>query len=166
MSDIDNIDGTDFKHVKLRVKFKTYLNLVWGTPIGPKKKEAIAYARGFPGTFYMTDRRAFVTGIFVEKMGWRKKSVNNYVYFEAGLQYIDKYELDILKKIRSGYISFKPHGMLKKGIIHFIRLDPDISLAIKEVIANIPNLKRLRKDTGIVKLGENPISILKKRLGA
>lgn len=159
-------DDKGIKNFKFKIKFKTHVNLVWGQPIpgDKRKREAIAYQKGFPATFYMTDRRVFVTGAFVEKKGLGRKSTNNLIYFEAGLQYIKEHRLDIYKKVRSGYISFKPHGMLKEGIIHFIRLEPNIIKGMLEVIENIPNLKRLRENTGIVELGGNPRNKLNKRL--
>ncbi|MHA1727753.1 MAG: hypothetical protein ACTSWY_03365 [Promethearchaeota archaeon] len=152
------------KHVKLRVKFKTKLNIVWGKPLENSKKEAFAYKNGFPGIFYMTDRRAFVIGEFVEKRTLYKKALNQCIYFEVGLQYIKKFELNIGKKNKSGYISFKPHGDIENGVIHFIRLEPNIIISIKEVIEKVKNLRRLREDTGIVILGEDPQTLFKKRL--
>lgn len=159
-----SLDDKEFDHVKLRVKFKTMLNVVWGRPLENDKRKALAYAGGFPATFYMTDRRCFVVGTFVEKRGLLKKKTFNTIYFEAGLEYIDKAELSITEKMRSGFISFKPHGMIEDGIVHFIRLDPEMSKNIQEVVENAKHLKRSREDTGIVKLGVNPNKILKKRL--
>lgn len=157
-------EDKEFTHTKIRAKYKTRLNIVWGNPIGTMKKEALAYPEGFPATLYMTDRRAFVTGTFMEKRGlFRKKSLNT-VYFEVGLQYVEKINLDIYKKVKSGYISFKSHGDIKEGIIHFLRLTPEMIRVIKKILENVKNMKRLREDTGIVVIGDNPLALLKKRL--
>ncbi len=156
--------GKEFTHKKFRVKFKTRLNLVWGGPLPSSKKEALAYPEGFPAVLYLTDRRVFVTGIYLEKRGLFRKKEMNTVYFEAGLQFLKKYKLEIYKKVKSGYISFHPHGNIKEGVIHFLRLTDDMIRAIKKVMDNVPDLKRMRDDTGIVVLGGNPVAILKKRL--
>ena len=157
-------DDSDFSHVKLRVKFKTRLNIVWGKPVKTSKKEALAYPQGFPATFYMTDRRVFVIGTFMEKQGLLRKKSFNTVYFEAGLQYLKKKELNIYKKVKSGYISFNSHGDIKDGVIHFLRLTPDMIRAINKVLDNLKNLKKVREETGNVVVGDNPIKLLKKRL--
>jgi hypothetical protein len=152
------------KKQKFRVKFKTKLNLVWGKSLENDKREAFAYKDGFPATVYFTDRRVFIIGEFVEKRSlFKKKSSNQYVYYEAGLQYIKDFKLDINTKVRSGLISFKPHGNIENGIIHFINLDPEMVNAIKKSINNVKNLKKQRIDTGIVVIGEDPYIILKKR---
>ena len=153
------------KKTKFRVKFKTKLNLVWGKSLKNDKREAFAYKDGFPATVYMTDRRIFVISEFVEKKNlFKKKSANLYIYFEVGLQYLDDFKLNVYEKVGSSFISFKPHGDIGKGIIHFIRLEPEMAKAFKKVIDNIKNLKKMREDTGIVVLGENPYDILKKRI--
>jgi hypothetical protein len=157
-------EDKEFTHIKIRAKYKTRLNIVWGKPIGPKKKEALAYPEGFPATIYMTDRRVFVIGTFMEKRGLLRKKSLNTLYFEAGLQYVDKVKLEIYKKVKSGYISFKKHGDLENGIIHFLRLTPDMIRVFKEIIKNAENIKRVREDTGLVVIGDNPIAILKNRL--
>ena len=36
----------DISHTKLRLKYKTRVNLVWGQPIPTSKKEALAYTQG------------------------------------------------------------------------------------------------------------------------
>lgn len=151
---------------KLKVKWKTQLNLVWGKPLeeDPKKREAIAYAKGFPATFYMTARRVFVLGAFIEKHGIFKKATNNFVYFEAGLQYLKEAHLNIGKKARAGTISFNPHGDIEDGIIHFIRLEPAMVHSIESVLEDITNLRRKREDTGIVRLGGNPEKYFRHRL--
>ena len=100
-------DNKEFSHTKLRVKYKTRLNLVWGKPLKNSKKEALAYSVGFPATLYMTDRRIFVIGTFMEKRGLFRKKIMNTVYYEAGLQYVKTSKLEIYKKVKSGYISFK-----------------------------------------------------------
>jgi len=158
-------DEIDLDSKKFRVKWRTYINLVWGKQIGLDKKEALAYPKGFPGIFLLSNRRAFVLGAFVEKQGLLSKAKNNYVYFEAGLQHLKNYQLEITKTTRSGFISFKSHGDIINGIIHFIKLQPEIIPAIKNVLENISNIKRPLEDTGIVILGQNPFLILKKRLG-
>ena len=112
----------------------------------------------------MTDRRVFVIGEFMEKRSLFKKSANQHLYYEAGLQYIKNFKLDIYKKVGSGFISFKPHGVIENGIIHFIKLEPQMVNSIKKVIDNVKNLKRLREDTGIVNLGKEPYNIFKKRI--
>lgn len=140
--------------------------MVWGKPLrsDPEKREAIAYAKGFPATLYLTDRRAFVVGAFVEKHGLFKKSTNNFIYFEAGLDYFKEAHLDISRKARAGTISFTKHGDIDHGVIHFIRLEPDMVRSIEQVLDNIPSIKRKRKDTGIVELGGNPEIRFKERL--
>lgn len=158
------INDKDFSHIKIRVKYKTRLNLVWGKPLKNTKKEALAYPIGFPGTIYITDRRVFVIGTFMEKQGlFRKKTINT-VYFEAGLQYVKNSKLDIYKKVKSGYISFNSHGDIKDGVVHFLKLTPDMIRAINKVLDNVKNLKKHREDTGHVVIGDNPLAILKKRL--
>jgi len=124
----------------------------------------LAYTVGFPGTIYMTDRRVFVIGTFMEKQGLFRKKTMNTVYFEAGLQYMKKSKLEIYKKIKSGYISFKSHGDIIDGVIHFLKLTPEMIRAINKVLDNVKNLKKLREDTGHVVIGDNPLAILKKRL--
>jgi len=138
--------------------------LVWGKPLKNTKKEALAYTVGFPGTIYMTDRRVFVIGTFMEKQGLFRKKTMNTVYFEAGLQYVKKSRLEIYKKVKSGYISFKSHGDIKDGVVHFLKLTPEMIRAINKVLDNVKNLKKLREDTGHVVIGDNPLAILKKRL--
>ena len=157
-------DDKDFSHTKLRLKYKTRVNLVWGQPIPTSNKEALAYTQGFPATVYMTDRRIFVIGVFMEKRGLFRKKALNSIFYEAGLQYVKKTELEIYKKVKSGYISFASHGHIKDGVVHFLRLSPDMIRAIKKVLDNTKNLKKLREDTGYVVIGDNPIAILKKRL--
>ncbi|MCP4760869.1 MAG: hypothetical protein GY870_03745 [archaeon] len=157
-----NLDKSPSK--KFKVHFKTRLNVVWGKPLKNDKREAVAYAEGFPGIFYMTDRRAIVTGTFMEKKGMIRRQSYNTVYYEAGLQYIKKVELGIYKKVRSGYISFKPHGDIENGVIHFINMDPKMLTVIQETIDNVKNLKKVRKDTGIVVLGIDPEIMIKKRV--
>jgi hypothetical protein len=154
------------KTIEVKVQWKTNVNLVWGKPIeyNGKKREAIAYVKGFPATFYLTDRRAFVVGAFVEKKNIFSKSANHYVYYEVALHYLRKYELDIHKNARVGYISFNAHGDIQDGIIHFIRLDPKMIKPIKEVLENVRNIKKPREDSGIVVLGENPQRIFEKRI--
>ncbi len=154
----------DFTHVKIRVKFKTRVNLVWGQPLRSSKKEALAYPEGFPASVYLTDRRIFITGTFMEKQGLFRKKKLNTVYFEAGLQYLNKKKLEIYKKVKSGYISFNSHGDIKEGIVHFLRLTPEMIRGINKVLDNVKNLKNIREDTGYVVVGDNPSDILKKRL--
>ncbi|MHA1111116.1 MAG: hypothetical protein ACTSRE_08435 [Promethearchaeota archaeon] len=112
----------------------------------------------------MTDRRVFVIGTFMEKQGLFRKKTMNTVYFEAGLQYVKKSRLEIYKKVKSGYISFKSHGDIKDGVVHFLKLTPEMIRAINKVLDNVKNLKKLREDTGHVVIGDNPLAILKKRL--
>jgi hypothetical protein len=157
-------DDSNFSHVKVRVKYKTRVNLVWGKPVATSKKEALAYPEGFPATFYMTDRRVFVTGTFMEKRGLLRKKTLNTIYFEAGLQYVKETKLEIYKKVKSGYISFHSHGDIKDGVVHFLRLTHDMIRAINKVLDNVKNLRKLREDTGIVVVGDNPTKILEKRL--
>ena len=157
-------DNTEISHIKLRAKYKTRVNLVWGKPVSTSNKEALAFPEGFPATVYLTDRRIFVIGVFMEKRGLFRKKIMNSVYFEAGLQYLKKSKLEIYKKVKSGYISFNSHGDIKDGVIHFLRLTSEMIEAIKRVLDNVPNLKKVREDTGKVILGENPTQILKKRL--
>ncbi|TFG19230.1 MAG: hypothetical protein EU530_06845 [Promethearchaeota archaeon] len=159
-----NLDDKEFSHVKLRVKYKTRLNLVWGKPLINTKKEALAYPTGFPATFYMTDRRVFVIGTFLEKQGLFRKKTMNTVYFEAGLQYVKKSKLEIYKQVKSGYISFESHGDIKDGVVHFLKLTPDMIRSINKVLENVINLKKTREDTGYVVIGDNPMTILRKRL--
>ena len=112
----------------------------------------------------MTDRRVFVIGVFMEKKGLFRKKIMNSIYYEAGLQYVKKTELEIYKKVKSGYISLNSHGQIKDGVIHFLRLSPDMIRAIKKVLDGVKDLKKLREDTGYVVIGDNPMAILKKRL--
>lgn len=154
------------KPSEIRVQWKTHVNLVWGKPIeyNGKQREAIAYVKGFPATFYLTDRRAFVVGAFVEKKNIFSKSANHYIYYEVALHHLKKYELDIYKNTRVGYISFYPHGDIQDGIIHFIRLDPTMLKPIKEVLERAKDIKKPREDSGIVILGQNPQQIFEKRI--
>ena len=57
--------------MKILVQFRSFINVVWGTNI--QNREAFAYMRGFPATFFLTERRAIVVGEFLEKEGWLKK---------------------------------------------------------------------------------------------
>ncbi|MBN2156357.1 MAG: hypothetical protein JW776_09950 [Candidatus Lokiarchaeota archaeon] len=157
-------DGTNVSHKKFKAKFRTRVNLVWGKVIPTSKREALAYPQGFPATLYLTDRRIFVTGTFIEKKGLLQKKSMNTVYFEAGLQYVDKYKLDIYKKVKSGYISFNSHGDVHEGVIHFLRLTREMIRTLQEAIENVKDIKKLRENTGIVILGQDPIEILKERL--
>ncbi|MHA1340018.1 MAG: hypothetical protein ACTSRZ_07480 [Promethearchaeota archaeon] len=151
------------KKKRFRVKWKTHVNLVWGKPIGPDKKEAIAYVRGFPATFLLSDRRAFVLGSFVEKKGLFSKATNNYVYFEADLKYLKDYQLEITKSARSGFISFNSHGDIINGVIHFIKMLPEIIQPIKNILENASNIRKPYENSGIVILGKDPFKILEKR---
>jgi len=154
----------DFSHSKIQLKLRTRLNLVWGKSVATSNKEALAFPEGFPATLYMTNRRVFVIGTFMEKRGLLRKKKMNTVYYEAGLQYVDKINLEIYKRVKSGYISFKSHGNIKDGVIHFLRLTPDMIRSMKDVLDTAQNIKKLREDTGVVILGEDPFDILKRRL--
>jgi hypothetical protein len=66
--------------------------------------------------------------------------------------------------VRSGYIAFEDHGIIKDGVIHFIRLTPDMCKNITEVIENAKKMKRVREDTGLVIIGGDPEETFRKRL--
>ncbi|MHA1475479.1 MAG: hypothetical protein ACTSQ5_09860 [Promethearchaeota archaeon] len=136
--------------MKILVQFRSYINLVWGTKI--QNREAFAYMRGFPATFFLTERRAIVVGEFMEKEGWFKKKIHHRIIYEAGLQHLKDFKINIIpeKKIFTGYISFHPHNQMGEGaIIQFLKMRPEIGKDIKNHLSQL-NIKHPIEDTGIV----------------
>ena len=138
--------------MKILVQFRSYLNLVWGTKNEKLNREAFAYMRGFPATFFLTERRAIVIGEFFEKEGWFKKKKHHRVIYEAGLQHLKDFKINIIpeKKIFTGYISFNPHNQMGEGaIIQFLKMRPEIGKDITNHLSQL-NVKHPIEDTGIV----------------
>ena len=136
--------------MKILVQFRSYINLVWGTKI--QNREAFAYMRGFPATFFLTERRAIVVGEFLEKEGWFKKKKHHRVIYEAGLQHLKDFKINIIpeKKIFTGYLSFHPHNQMGEGaIIQFLKMRPEIGKNIEEHLSQL-NVKHPIEDTGII----------------
>ena len=136
--------------MKILVQFRSFINVVWGTNI--QNREAFAYMRGFPATFFLTERRAIVVGEFLEKEGWFRKKKNHKVIFEAGLHYLKDFKINIIpeKKIFTGYISFHPHNQMGEGaIIQFLKMRPEIGDVINNHLSQL-NIKHPIEDTGIV----------------
>ncbi|QEE16710.1 hypothetical protein DSAG12_02540 [Promethearchaeum syntrophicum] len=132
------------------VQFRSYINVVWGTKV--QNQEAFAYMKGFPATFFLTERRAIVVGEFLEKKGWLRKKIHHKIIFEAGLQHLKEYQINIFpeKKIFTGFISFHPHNQMGEGaIIQFLKMRPEIGDVIKKHLSKL-NIKHPIEDTGIV----------------
>lgn len=134
------------------VKFRTYLNVVWGKPINGRK--AFAFVNGFPGTFFLTGRRAIVVAEFTEKKGWLQKKRYHRLVFEAGLHKIKEYSFNFIlrKKGFTGFISFDGHNELTdEAMIQFIKIPPEIKKAIEDHIKDL-NVKNPVENSGIVKI--------------
>jgi len=138
--------------MKILVQFRSYFNLVWGTKNDKLQREAFAYIRGFPATFFLTERRAIVVGEFLEKEGWLKKKKHHRIIYEAGLQHLKEYKINIIpdKKIFTGFISFHPHNQMGEGaVIQFLKMRPEIGDIIEKHLSKI-NIKHPVEGTGIV----------------
>ncbi|MHA1646897.1 MAG: hypothetical protein ACTSVL_04920 [Promethearchaeota archaeon] len=143
--------------MKILVQFRSYLNLVWGSQNEKLNREAFAYMRGFPATFFLTERRAIVVGEFLEKEGWFKKKKHHRVIYEAGLQYLKDFKINIIpeKKIFTGYISFHPHNQMGEGaIIQFLKMRPEIGEDITKHLSQL-NIKHPVEDSGIIMIDSN-----------
>ncbi len=138
--------------MKILVQFRSYFNLVWGTQNENLNREAFAYIRGFPATFFLTERRAIVVGEFLEKEGWLKKKKQHRIIYEAGLEHLKDFKINIIpeKKIFTGFISFHPHNQMGEGaIIQFLKMRPEIGVVIEKHLSQL-NIKHSIEDTGIV----------------
>ena len=136
--------------MKTIVKFKTHLNLVWGKSVSGK--EAFAFLRGFPATFFLTKRRIIVLGEFTEKQGWIRKKKFHRVVFEASLDKLKEFKFAFVPKktYHSGHISFHPHGNLgPNSLIQFIKVPINIKTAIEEYLENLV-IKNPLQDSGII----------------
>ena len=139
------------------VKFKSLMNVVWGTNVNGK--EAFAFLRGFPATFILTQRRAIVLAEFSEKMGWFQKKAYHRLVFEAGLHEVSDFKITIkpTKKIRSGFISFRPHGQLgENATVQFLNMDRKIGDAIEKHLTNLV-VKNPVKNSGIVIVNDRDV---------
>ncbi|MHA1611196.1 MAG: hypothetical protein ACTSYU_04015 [Promethearchaeota archaeon] len=154
--------------MRVRVKFRSTFNLVWGTPVDGHG--AFAFVKGFPATFILTDRRALVVGEFMEKEGWFRKKSHHRIIFEAGLQHVKEFKMKIepTRRIFSAHIIFKAHGLLKEdSVIQFMKIDSKIGKAIEKQLAET-KIKYPLEDTGIVLINKNAPPIqqwLNERLG-
>ncbi len=141
------------KHVmRTIVKFRTYLNVVWASSINGK--EAMAFVNGFPGTFFLTSRRAIVLGEFAEKKGWLRKKKFHRIVFEAGLHQLKDFNFQFVpkRKAYTGVLSFNGHNQLGDGAsIQFLKIPNNIKNAIEEHIKDL-KIKNPVSDTGIVLL--------------
>ena len=162
--------------MKILVQFRSYINLVWGTQIKKnldtkvQNRESFAYIRGFPATFFLTERRAIVVGEFLEKEGWFKKKKHHRIIYEAGLQHLKEFKINIIpeKKIFTGFISFNPHNQMGEGaIIQFLKMRPEIGSVIQKHLSQI-SIKHPIEDTGIIMIDSQAPPLqdwLKERLG-
>jgi hypothetical protein len=154
--------------MKTIVKLKTHLNLVWGNKISGK--EAFAFLRGFPATFFLTARRVIVLGEFSEKQGWIRKKKVHRVIFEASLDKLKEFKFAFKPKktFYSGHISFHPHGQLGPNtLVQFIRIPVNIKSAIEEYLEKLV-IKNPLQDSGIILVDESappPQYWLNKRFG-
>jgi hypothetical protein len=154
--------------MKIYVKFRTLINLIWAAPINGR--EAFTFVKGFPATFFLTERRAIVVGEFTEKMGWLQKKAYHRVCFEAGLHQIKewKHVIDGVKQMFLGYITFHAHGDLGEGaMIQFVKLNPTIAHAIDKHLNSI-SIKNPVEDSGIILIDDQcprPQDWLNKRYG-
>ena len=140
--------------MKALVEFRTHINLIWGNKVA--NREAFAFMRGFPATFFLTERRAIVVAEFMENDGWFRKKKYHRVVFEAGLHKIKEFQINILpkKRIFAGFISFHPHNQLGEGtMIQFIKIKPEIGHAIKDHLEKI-DIRNPVEDSGIVLVDE------------
>ncbi|UYP43775.1 hypothetical protein NEF87_000060 [Candidatus Lokiarchaeum ossiferum] len=154
--------------MRVIVKFKTILNLVWGTPINGR--EAFAFVRGFPATFFLTERRAIVVGEFTEKVGWFKPKKMHRIIFEAGLHKLKEFNISIIpeKRIFAGFISFHPHNQVgENATIQFLKMRPEIGKVIEDHLSNL-EIRNPAEDSGIVMVDATaipPQRWLNKRFG-
>nr|MDO8114381.1 hypothetical protein [Candidatus Sigynarchaeota archaeon] len=132
------------------MKFRTMLNVAWGTKVN--NKEAFYFMRGFPGTFLLTERRAIIVAAFTEKQGLFKKKKLHQLCFEAGLHKVKEFKLDMIpqRRIMSAHITFYAHGQLAEdAMIQFLRINPDIWTAISAHLHDL-KIKNPVADAGIV----------------
>ncbi len=154
--------------MKVLAKFKTNLNVVWEKPVNGQK--SFAFVKGFPGIFYLTQRRAIVVAEFTEKTGWMKKKAYHRLIFEAGLHEVSDFQVNInyKDKIFNGYISFHAHNDVGEGaVIQFLKMDPTIGKVIEEHLTDL-DIRKPMEETGIVKIDRDaphPQVWLKKRFG-
>ena len=156
--------------MKVLVKFRSILNVIWGTNIDGR--EAFAFLRGFPATFFLTERRAIVVSEFTEKQGWFQKKQYHRLVFEAGLHHLKDFKINILpeKKILTGYIQFDPHGVLGENTpptIQFLKMRPEIGEVISNHLSNL-NIRHPVEDSGIIFYDQKaplPQAWLSKRFG-
>ena len=154
--------------VKILVKFRTFINVVWEKEQHGEK--AMAFVNGFPGLFILTQRRAIVIGEYMEKQGWLKKKTVRKVIFEASLDKLKNFSFDFNLKTHkfSGYISFHEHNQIGEGaLIMFLKMNKAISEAITNHFTEI-NVKNPLNDSGIVIIDEDvedSVAWLNNRLG-
>ena len=152
--------------MKILVKFRTTLNVAWGTKVNGR--EAFFFMRGFPATFLLTQRRAIVVAAFMEKQGWFQKKSMHTLCFEAGLHQLKEYRMDVIpqRRIVSAHMKFHAHGQIAEdAIIQFLRMSPDIWNVMKNHFDGL-KIKDPVEDTGIVKVDEeDPRIWLKSRYG-
>ena len=154
--------------MKVIVKFKSIINLVWGTPVNGR--EAFAFVRGFPATFFLTERRAIVVGEFLEKLGWFKQKQMHRIIFEAGLHKMKDFGINILpnKRIFTGFINFHPHNQIgEEATIQFLKMRPEIGKVIEDHLSNL-DIKNPVEDSGIIMVDATaipPQRWLNKRFG-
>lgn len=124
--------------MKILVKFRTMVNVAWGTKVN--NREAFYFMRGFPATFLLTQRRAIVVAVFTEKQGWLQKKKLHTLCFEAGLHEIKEYKMDVVpqRRIVSAHMTFHAHGQLAEGaMIQFIKMPPEIWSMITNHLDNL-----------------------------
>nr|MDO8119276.1 hypothetical protein [Candidatus Sigynarchaeota archaeon] len=150
--------------MKTLVRFRTLVNVIWGKPINGK--EAFAFIKGFPATFILTQRRAIVVAEFLEKQGWFHKKAVHRLCFEARLDKVKEYKLEVFKERRivSAIITFHPHGDIgETGMIQFLRMSPDVWPVIERHLATL-DIKKPVEDGGIVLVdGVDPRAWIKDR---
>ncbi|WP_457557485.1 hypothetical protein [Candidatus Harpocratesius sp.] len=155
--------------MRVIVKFRSMFNLVWGSDVSGYK--AFAFVKGFPATFFLTERRAIIVGNFIEKMGWFHKKKVHRVIFEASLQYLKEFKMKIdpPKRIFTAFLSFHAHGQLQEdSVIQFMKIKPEIGQAIEKYVKDL-KIKNPIEDSGIVLVDENAPPIqqwLNKRFGS
>jgi predicted DNA-binding protein len=154
--------------MKVLAKFKTMLNVAWEKETGGRK--AFVFVNGFPGTFYLTQRRAIVVAEFTEKEGWLRKKSYHRLIFEAGLHELADFSVNLNPKERifNGHIKFHAHNEIGEGaMIQFLKMDARIGRIIENHLNNL-DIRKPVEDTGIVKIDRDaphPQAWLKKRIG-
>lgn len=141
--------------MRVIVKFRSMINVIWGTPI--RNRQAFAYMRGFPATFFLTERRIIVLGEFTEKMGWLRKAQQHRIIFEANLEYMKEYKINLLprQRIFTGFISFHAHNQLAEGAqVQFLKMRPDIGKSIDNYLKDL-SIQHGIEDSGIVLIDED-----------